>query len=109
MATTTEKVVEALLAKGLIDLDELIDMVSGQVGDAQVKARPKRREVKPKNPDGPVSYRTRKFIAAITGVFPEGEMTQGEASELIDRLRDGQKVVIDGQKVGKRPGFTFKR
>lgn len=105
MATTTEKVVEALIERGLIDLDELVQMVAGE---SQAKARP-RREVKPKNPDAPVSFRTRKFIAAATGVFPEGEMTQGEASELIDQLKAGRKVTINGEKVGVKPGFTFKR
>ena len=108
MATTTEQVVEALLEQGLIDLDELIAMV----GEGQVQSKPQRkerREIRPKNPDAPVSFRTRKFIAAATGVFPEGEMTQGEASELIDRLKEGRKVTINGRKVGTKPGFEFRR
>ncbi len=84
----------ASLAETVADLTGLVTGIATAVealSAAVVETRPaadteekQEKKVAPKDPNAPVSYRQRKYIAVLTGTFPEGAMTMGEASAVID-------------------------
>jgi hypothetical protein len=93
------------LAGGLVP--GIVPTETVEEAEVEVAVKAPTRKVVVKTPSEPATFRQRKMIAALSGVFPTEDngfkgLTKGKAVSIIDKLIKGERVKVGGKVISPK-------